>query len=55
MVGGIKNCLLCVVIHFPQSCEQYLEDLRIKTANDKAALETQKMIEDTVQNGEDMY
>ena len=43
-------------IHSPQSCEEYLEDMRIKAANDKAAIETQKMIvEDMVQNGEAMY
>ena len=35
--------------------KEYLEDLRIKAANDKATLETQKMIEDMVQNGEAMY
>ena len=32
-------------IHPPQSRKEYLEDLRIKAANDKAAQETQKMIE----------
>ena len=45
MVCKKKNCLLCKAIHAPQSCKEYQEDLRIKAANDKAAQETQKMIE----------
>lgn len=45
MVCGKKNCLLCKAIHTPQSCKEYQEDLRINAANDKAAQETQKMIE----------
>ena len=28
MMCGKKNCLLCEAIHSPQSCKEYLEDLR---------------------------
>ena len=45
LIVGKKNCLLCEAIHSPQFCtvaKEYLEDLRIKAANDKAALDTQK-------------
>ena len=46
MVCGKKNCLLCKAIHYPEmNCKEYQEDLRVKAANDKAAQETQKMIE----------
>ena len=41
-----RNCLLCKAIHYPEmNCKEYQEDLRIKAANDKAAQETQKMLE----------
>ena len=49
MVCGKKNCLLCKAIHTPQTCKEYQEDLRIKAANDKAAQETQKMLEVAMQ------
>ena len=50
MVCGKRNCLLCKAIHTPQTCKEYQEDLRIKAANDKAAQETQKMIEVSIYN-----
>lgn len=51
-----RNCLLCKAIHHPEmNCKEYQEDLRIKAANDKAAQETQKMLEDMIKNGEAMY
>ena len=41
-----RNCLLCKAIHYPEmNYKEYQEDLRIKAANDKAAQETQKMLE----------
>ena len=41
-----RNCLLCKAIHHPEmNCKEYQEDLRIKAANDKAAQETQQMLE----------
>ena len=45
MVCGKNNCLLCKAIHTPMTCKEYQEDMRIKAANDKAAQETQKMLE----------
>ena len=37
---------MCKAIHYPEmNCKEYQEDLRIKAANDKAAQETQKMLE----------
>lgn len=37
---------MCKAIHHPEmNCKEYQEDLRIKAANDKAAQETQQMLE----------
>lgn len=39
-----ENCLTCKAIHEGMNCKEYQEDLRIRSSNDKAAKQTNKML-----------
>ncbi|CAH1779032.1 unnamed protein product [Owenia fusiformis] len=54
-VCGNQNCLTCKAIHKGINCRQYQEDIRIRAANDIAAQQTQKMLQDMITSGEAMY
>lgn len=47
-----KNCLLCKAIHENMNCKEYQDDLLRRSANDQAAMATQKMLE--VSEGRDV-
>ncbi|XP_076470745.1 ranBP-type and C3HC4-type zinc finger-containing protein 1-like isoform X2 [Babylonia areolata] len=49
-----ENCLTCRAIHQGMNCKQYQDDLRIRAANDKAALQTQVMLQEMLDKGEAM-
>ena len=49
-----ENCLTCKAIHQGMNCKQYQDDLRIRAANDKAANQTQTMIQKMVSDGDAM-
>ena len=40
-----RNCLTCKAIHLNMTCQQYQDDLKIKSENDVAAKRTQEMLE----------
>ncbi|XP_071116528.1 ranBP-type and C3HC4-type zinc finger-containing protein 1-like [Haliotis cracherodii] len=49
-----ENCLTCKAIHEDMNCREYQEDLKRRSSNDKAAQQTQKMLERLVTEGEAM-
>ncbi|XP_046542359.1 ranBP-type and C3HC4-type zinc finger-containing protein 1-like isoform X1 [Haliotis rubra] len=49
-----ENCLTCKAIHENMNCREYQEDLKRRSSNDKAAQQTQKMLERLVTEGEAM-
>ncbi|XP_023932780.1 ranBP-type and C3HC4-type zinc finger-containing protein 1 [Lingula anatina] len=53
-VCGKKNCLTCKAIHEGINCKQYQEDLQIRAGNDKAAKQTNDMLEKLIRDGDAM-
>ncbi|XP_065064966.1 ranBP-type and C3HC4-type zinc finger-containing protein 1-like [Rhopilema esculentum] len=49
-----RNCLTCKAIHLNMTCQQYQDDLKIKSENDVAARRTQEMLEELVRKGDAM-
>ncbi|XP_062621424.1 ranBP-type and C3HC4-type zinc finger-containing protein 1-like [Saccostrea cucullata] len=49
-----ENCLTCKAIHEGMNCKEYQEDLRIRSSNDKAAKQTNKMLKDLLKKGDAM-
>ncbi|XP_052713059.1 ranBP-type and C3HC4-type zinc finger-containing protein 1-like isoform X1 [Crassostrea angulata] len=49
-----ENCLTCKAIHEGMNCKEYQEDLRIRSSNDKAAKQTNKMLKELLKKGDAM-
>ena len=53
-VCNVQNCLTCKAIHQGKNCKEYQEEIKNKAQNDEDAKQTQKMLEDMIQQGEAM-
>ncbi|XP_071958275.1 ranBP-type and C3HC4-type zinc finger-containing protein 1-like isoform X2 [Antedon mediterranea] len=54
-ICGKSNCLTCKAIHEGMNCKEYQDSLQINAMNDKAAKQTQLMLDEMVRNGDAMH
>uniref|UniRef100_S4RU71 RanBP-type and C3HC4-type zinc finger-containing protein 1 n=1 Tax=Petromyzon marinus TaxID=7757 RepID=S4RU71_PETMA len=50
-----SNCLTCKAIHEGMDCQEYQDDLKLRSDNDQAAMQTNLMLQTMVQTGDAMH